>query len=194
MTRCLVAFAALAMLALGGCAAQQRTFPATAAQPSLDPMTRVAEMLADADNPTMDAAMRAERVAALDRMGLRRAEDSEDDPVSVWRAQALANGYSPLPFRGRALGPAYRSGWIEPGANKALDQLFLAGETAQISLSNSARAPMALTISDPQAKIICQQDGLPPGRCQWVSLFTQRYRIELHNRGQKRLRYFLVTN
>lgn len=194
MTLRVPALVALVLMAVGGCAAPVVAPPTAAAPAPTDPVSRAAEWLAQADSQVVSSAKRAELVAALDRLGMTHADDSDDDPMARWRAEAAAGGHATLPFRGRALGPAYRSGWLEPGANKALDQLFLAGETARISLTNADRLPMALTIIDPNSKVICQENGPPPGRCQWVALFTQRYRIELSNRGQTRLRYFLVTN
>lgn len=182
-------------ITLAGCGAPRVTEPTAATAPVPDDAVgRAAALLAEADTPATSATRRATLVAALDRLGSAAQPDSEDDPLARWRIEGEAAGQAAVPDRGRALGPAYRSGWLEPGANKVLDQLFLAGQTARIALTSPDRQPIALTISDPASKVICRQDGPPPGRCQWVSVFTQRYRIELANRGQVRLRYFLVTN
>jgi hypothetical protein len=180
------------VFALPGCAAIAPA-PQVAAVVPADPVERVASWLAEADSPDTAPPRRAQLVTALDRSGLQTSKDSDEDPVAQWRAEAAALGGAPIPERGRALGPAYRSGWLEPGAIRTLDQLYLAGQTARISLSSSGRQAIALTISDPASKIICRQDG-PAGRCQWVAIFTQRYRIELSNPGKARLRYFLVSN
>jgi hypothetical protein len=184
--------ALLSLLTLAGCATVKPVPQMAAVIPS-DPVERAAFWLAEADSPDTPPLRRAQLVAALDRTGLHASKDSDDDPVGQWRAEAAAAGQAAIPERGRALGPAYRSGWLEPGAVKSLDQLYLAGQTARIALSSPGKQAIALTISDPASKVICRHDG-PGGRCQWVALFTQRYRIELGNPGKARLRYFLVTN
>jgi hypothetical protein len=179
-------------LALGACAAQPNA-PQPAATPVLpqDPVERAAALLVLAE---VHPEARAEHLLALERLGLTLLPDSAEDPVREWRAAAEAGGQVFAPYRGRALGPAYRSGWLEPGARLATEQMFLAGQTARIALNSPSRQPIALTITDPASNLICQRDGTPKGHCQWLSLFTQRYRIEISNPGAVRLRYFLVTN
>lgn len=183
---------ALVPLLLAACS----TAPAPIASAPLpvDPVARAAQWLAMAADPAATPATRLEALRGLDRMAVRTLPDSEDNPVEQWRAEAISGGATFLPERGRVLGPAYRSGWIEPGQRKTLEQLFMAGKTAHIVLSSPARTPMALTISDPGGKTICQESGPPPGECKWLALFTQRYRIELSNPSAARQRYFLVTN
>lgn len=188
---------AMAPLLLAGCSmapAPIASAPLPVDPLAVDPVARAAQWLAMADDPAATPATRLEALRGLDRMAVRTLPDSEDNPVERWRAEAIGGGATFLPERGRVLGPAYRSGWIEPGQRKTLEQLFMAGKTAHIVLSSPARTPMALTISDPGGKTICQESGPPPGECKWLALFTQRYRIELSNPSPARQRYFLVTN
>lgn len=177
---------------LSACTASNITPPSAATPP--DAVTQAAALLAAVSNPALNTKMRAPLLAKLDQLNIQAMTDSEDDPLPRWREEAAAKGLTPPPVRGRALGPAYRSGWLEPGKTLSLEQLFLAGQTAQISLSSPQRGPLALMVSDRDEKAICRQDGPPPGRCQWMALFTQRYRISLSNPGTERRRYFLVTN
>lgn len=180
------------LLGVSGCTALDARTPVAAAPP--DAVAQVAALLAAASDPALDAKARAPLLARLEQLDIQPVADIEDDPLPGWRDEAAAKGLAQPPVRGRALGPAYRSGWLDPGKTVSLEQLFLAGKTAQIILTSPDRAPLALLISDRDQKAICRQDGPPPGRCQWLAIYTQRYRISLGNPGTERRRYFLVTN
>lgn len=181
------------MLPLSSCAVSQDV-PIAAAPGAEDPVAQAATILAAAADPTLDAKARAPLLARLDQLSVQSALDNPDDPLPSWRSEAADAGLTLPPVRGRVLGPAYRSGWLEPGKTQSMEQLFLAGTKAQIILTSPDRGPLALQIRDRDQNTICQQSGPPPGRCQWVAIFTQRYQIELSNPGTVRRRYFLVTN
>ncbi|MEP7222153.1 MAG: hypothetical protein ABI673_05735 [Novosphingobium sp.] len=159
-------------------------------------------------------ATRAERVAASftaaadaeksgDRAGLIRAvqtiqalaahplDPATENPVEGWKA-AAAPAAMPV-YRGRPLGPGYRSGRLLHGGTESFSQLFLSGTGATIALSAPTGDRLGLRVLDPQSRPICAGDAVRSGLCRWVPLFTQRYTIEVTNLGAGDARYFLVV-
>lgn len=160
-----------------------------------DQTERAARLLADAaaaseSDPTRLAAL----LGVIEGQGIHSAEGNADDLLPAWRAQAAAQTGVPVPLRGRALGPAYQSGWLEPNSSKRIEQIFLAGEAAKIALSSPTKTPLDIDVSGPDAKNVCRQNAQINGRCEWMAIYTQRFSIEIRNPGSKRVRYFLVTN
>jgi hypothetical protein len=181
-------------LTAAACSATAGSALPNAAAPVLDTVERAAMLLAEAAREDSDLADRTRAIQLLDRIGLRLGEDSETDPVAEWRKDAVVAGTEFIPRRGRTLGPAYRSGWLGPGEEKALTQLFLAGESARISLSSPDRSAISLKVVDPAKQIICEKNLAVSGRCEWMAVYTQRYQIIVSNPSTARIRYFLVTN
>ena len=97
-------------------------------------------------------------------------------------------------MRGRGLGSAYQSGWLEPNGSKRIEQIFLAGEAARVSLSSLTKAPLDINVNGPDAKNVCRQSAGINGRREWMAIYSQRFSIEIRNPASKRVRYFLVTN
>lgn len=91
---------------------------------------------------------------------------------------------------GRIGGDAYLQGWIEAGAELKLEQQFLAGQPAAVTLRTAAPAPLGVTVAEPGEQPVCR--GAPRG-CRWRPLFTQRYAITLRNAGGVRVRYLLMV-
>lgn len=133
----------------------------------------------------------ANAVRIIDATASHPIEISAADPLPSWRAAAAGSG-SP-PYRGRPLGPGYRSGTLDPGGQESFSQLFLSGTGATIALSAPTGDRLALKVLDPQAKPICEDGTGRGGMCKWVPLFTQRYTIEVSNLGKGDARYFLVV-
>jgi hypothetical protein len=178
------ALAALALLAATPGYAQEAA-PASRA-------ALVADLLARADGAA-DAPTRANRAAlardldALDRLGARAA-DGGDDPTPAWRDRSGARAAG---YRGRILGPAFRRGWIDPGAEVRVEQLFLSGQTATVAVAATPDQPLRLGVSGRDLAQLCPAGGR---NCRWLPLFTQRYTISITNAGQKRARFYLVVD
>lgn len=154
---------------------------------------RLANALADAADAEArgDTKTLARAVQVIDGSGSRPLEASPSDPVPAWRD--AARGEASPPYRGRPLGPGYRSGKLGVGGRESFSQLFLSGTGATIALSAPTGDKLALRVLDPQARPICTDESGRGGLCKWVPLFTQRYTIEVMNRGAGDARYFLVV-
>lgn len=154
---------------------------------------RLANALADAADAAGrgDTKSLAKAVQLIDGSGSHPLEASPSDPLPAWRA--AARGDATPPYRGRPLGPGYRSGKLGVGGRESFSQLFLSGSAATIALSAPTGDKLALRVLDPQSKPICTDESGRGGLCKWVPLFTQRYTIEVMNRGAGDARYFLVV-
>jgi hypothetical protein len=114
-----------------------------------------------------------------------------------WRALARRLGVRvrTIPYRGRALGPAYRSGSIAAGDVLRTEQVFLAGHKAVVALvPQSSRALDLRIIGDDQASLCARAAEPPRATCAWLPIFTTRVEIRVTNRGPVTTRYFLVSN
>ena len=129
----------------------------------------------------------ARRLARLEALGAHAAADSESDPVAVWRA-AVGNGEA-VPFRGRALGPAYRRGTLAAEGELELTQTFLSGKKAVIAVSSPAGSAPALRVVSASGTTVCESAA----RCHWTPVFTERYTIVLRNTARKARAYYLVV-
>jgi hypothetical protein len=176
------------LLALGGCATAGET-PLAQVEPSGDPLIDAAALLA-ASERAPDAEAREPLLARLDALAVTAAPDASDDPLAGWRTASAAEGGTP--WRGRALGPAYRHERVAPGASVVIEQVFLAGERAEIAAEVSATGAIALKISDPRAEPVCSKDVAPRAQCNWLPTFTERYAIEIANRGRSEASVYLV--
>lgn len=182
---------ALLAALLAGCAAASAPPPVAAvAGPQLSPAEIVANALRDAATAEQagDTAALARAVDVLDRAGAKVLDESGEDPLPGWRAQ-VPQTQAQAPWRGRPLGPGYRSGRLTGGGRDSFAQLFLSGTGASISLCAPNGDRLALRVLDPQARPVCNGQA----NCRWVPLFTQRYTIEVQNLGNADARYFLVV-
>jgi len=98
------------------------------------------------------------------------------------------------PMRGRALGPGYAHGTLDPGGDVSLHQLFLSGQAATIAAESSPRHDMRMRIRDAGGAVVCERDPAHADDCRFTPLYTQRYRIELSNHGATSARYYLVVD
>lgn len=183
---------AAVLLAVAGCAGGAGgPSSAGASAAAADSTERVAQALADA----FAAATAGEReplvlaLRVVDAAGARPLPDTGDDPLSAWRE--FAADTSP-PMRGSALGPGYRHGRLEAGESTRIEQLFLSGKRAKIAVSTPDGAALTLRVRDARDEAVCDRPGAPR-HCQWVPIFTQRYSIEIANRGTGPARYYLVV-
>ena len=145
-----------------------------------DAFTRVIEALSAADTSAgREAAARVLRDASA------RPLEQTDDLAVRWQAP----GAAPAPaWRDRALGPGYRVVAIRPGGKVSFEQLFLAGQRARVAVLARPRGAFALSVTDDDGT---QQCGGAPN-CDWVPVWTTRYRIVLDNRGPTEVSYTIV--
>ncbi|WP_145960871.1 hypothetical protein [Sphingosinithalassobacter portus] len=132
---------------------------------------------------------------ALERLGAR-AEADGPDLATRWRAAALAAGATlPPPFRGRALGPAYSRGAIDPRGVFVTEQVFLAGQPAEVAIVPQAERQLRIVVTDQDDNILCERVAAAPrAMCRWLPLFTRRVTIRVHNPRTYAVNYYLVTN
>ena len=172
--------------------------------PEAPPLPTVADLEERAESPAAlavsllsaaeaspDDASRLPYVQRLDSLGVRAEQDQADDPLSAWRADIVQEG--PV-WRGRTLGPAYRRARLAPGESMAMEQVFYAGERAEIAAQASRDANVELAIRDREAKKVCARTLAPQARCLWLPRFTERFAITLTNRGAKPASIYLVLN
>lgn len=148
-----------------------------------DDFTRVVAAVSAGDNP--QPAIRRRAGESLAAAGAR--------PVAGTPDLAAAWGAAGAPvFRDRALGPAYRIVAVAPGGSARFDQVFLAGQRARIAVVAHGTAPARVAVTDDDGLPQCGA-GDPVGRCDWVPLWTTRFRIELHNTGIRSASYTIVV-
>jgi hypothetical protein len=178
---------ASAMLAVAGCVTPGEPVAAGADAPGSD-AERLALALAEADD-AFESGHRSQLTAALRRIDALDAAPLDENATQLARWRQAAD-VSP-PTRGRPLGPGFRSGEISPGRSEQLEQVFLSGERASIALSSPGKARLTLEVHDRREEPVCGGQR-SPNHCQWVPIFTDRYRIRIVNSGQTAARYFLV--
>lgn len=132
----------------------------------------------------------------LEALGAR--PQSEADNLSGrWRELAAAAGVEDKapPFRGRALGPAYRAGVLQARASLSTEQVFLAGQPAVIALVPEPTRQLGMTIVAADKTSICSRTATPRrARCSWFPVFTSRVQIRIVNDSATPARYYLVSN
>ena len=175
-------------LVLGACAQPPRASVA-GVEPTGDALADAAALLVAADN-ARDAAARTPLVERLDAMGVTVAKGESEDPLDAWRAER--EGSATTPYRGRALGPAYRRARVEAGQSMTLEQIFYAGERAEIVAQATGDAEIGLAISNPRTETVCTRSLKPRAQCRWLPLFTERFSIELENRGARSASVYIV--
>lgn len=196
-------FAMLGLLALSpGCVATAQEAPVEEPQAvaSTIPVEQVAETLASGHRAFAgngSAQELADTAVRLQNLGARPAEDGEDNRATIWLSAARERGLTgeTPPFRGRLLGPAYRSGMLAPGEVSETSQLFLAGEQAEVVAIPVERTDLQLEIVEGEGERNCT----PPATkarsvCRWIPIFTSRYSIRVRNAGDRASEFYLVTN
>ena len=165
--------------------------PAFAPEAPTSPALRVAADLAAAEQAENagDTAALAAAVTRLRNRGAHALDPYAEEILARWSAAA---GVDPAPLRGRALGPGFRRGTLAPGESRALEQLFLAGKPAEISLESGATLGLRLTLRDAKTRVVCEHDPASGRSCRFTPIFSQRYGIEVANGGQTDATYFLV--
>ncbi|MES2988825.1 MAG: hypothetical protein V4808_13040 [Pseudomonadota bacterium] len=135
------------------------------------------------------AARTLEALGAAPRSG-------EADLAAYWRAQALARGVKDKlpPVRGRALGPAYSRGSLSPGATLSTEQVFLAGQKAEVALVPQPGRNLAITVVLKERSICARASAGPRIKCDWIPTFTDRVQIRITNSGRVSALYYLVSN
>ncbi|WP_120076765.1 hypothetical protein [Aurantiacibacter odishensis] len=187
-----------ALVLFPGCVAMaQQAGPAAPAEAGIE---RVAETLvrghkALASNGS--AQVLADASTRLQDLGAKPADDNEADRARDWLAEARKRGLETetAPFRGRVLGPAYRSGSLAPGEASETSQLFLAGEQAEVVAIPVESTTLQLEIVEGEGQRNCTP---PPTSarsvCRWIPIFTSRYQIRVRNIGERPSAFYLVTN
>lgn len=176
------------LLVLAACA-QHGSAPLALPDPTGDPLSDVAALLAAAEG-ARTADQRAPLIARLDALDVRLAEGAADDPLATWRREHQASGAAP--WRGRTLGPAYRRAQVGAGERLRIEQVFYAGERARIAAQASGGGQVALEVANPRAEAVCEQQLAPRANCNFLPIYTERFSIELENTGSQSASVYIV--
>lgn len=181
---------ALAACAQGGGGVAQAPPPAGGAE-----LADVAVLLARSEEAP-GPAERAPLVRRLQRLNVAAAEGTPpgEDVLAHWQVEAASGAGAEPPLRGRTLGPAYRRASIDPGESLEMQQIFYAGQRAEIAGQTVGGQPVELEIRNQQDKpqLVCSAKLQPAGTCRWLPLFTGRFSMKLVNRGSKPVSVYLV--
>lgn len=191
-----------ALVLLAGCTPHNAPHIAAAPPPATPqaPSERVAEALKSghvAHATGGPASVLAQVAHELGSLGAKPAPEEAADLADIWLAEARNRGFidDRAPFRGRILGPAYRTGRLAPGQTSETSQLFLAGKQAEVVAIPVEDTNLQLEIIEVEGQRSCTP---PPTTarsvCRWIPIFTSRYRIRVRNRGNRPSDYYLVTN
>ena len=131
-----------------------------------------------------DTAALAPLLTRLRAQGAHPLDASDGDPVAQWEA---ATGTDEPPFRGRVLGPGYSRGRLAPGANAVLQQTFFSGQKTALSIGERNR------VFDSKSRLVCEHAPAHGKVCRFTPIFTQRYKIEIRNGGQRDAVYYLAV-
>ncbi|MEH6660049.1 MAG: hypothetical protein V7679_00250 [Parasphingorhabdus sp.] len=184
-----------------GAAAQTSPGQADIAKPAVDAsaVMRTADAIVAGQLGAKNSDAKALRTAAqtLESLGARPDDDQENNLSKSWSEQASTIDPSTTPpvYRGRALGPSYKKGMVSATARVSIDQIFLAGRKASVALVPASPKPMSIEISDGQGKNICtRHTSSKPANCEWLPLFTERYKINIRTSESRPVTYYLVSN
>jgi hypothetical protein len=168
--------------------------PPAAAQQAVDRASLLISEGMAAERANNGRAMLA-AARGLEALGARPA-GREDDVAAHWRARARALGIRDRepPVRGRALGPAYRRGVLAPGATLSTQQVFLAGQKAEVALVPEPGRTLAFRIAGRDEQICERTATAPRAACSWLPVFTNRVEIRISNPSARPARYYLVSN
>lgn len=182
-----VLFAPLfAFLSVGCAAADDPVAVQGAPEPSRAEAVAALLAGAEADSDAGRSSALARRLARLEALGAQPAQDGGEDPVPGWRIAAATDA---IPFRGRALGPAYRRGILAADGELQLTQTFLSGKKAVIAVSSPGGTAPALRVVSGSGETVCASAA----SCRWTPVFTERYAIILRNTSRKARTYYLVV-
>ena len=157
-----------------------------------DRAARVATDLAAADLAFEegDTAALGPLLTRLRAQGAHPLDASDGDPIAQWEAASDNNG---TPFRGRVLGPGYSRGRLAPGANAVLQQTFFSGQNTALSVGERKPAKLRLRVFDSKSQLVCEHVPAHGKVCRFTPVFTQRYKIEIRNGGQRDAVYYLAV-
>ncbi len=161
-----------------------------------------ADMVADVIARGLNAEARGDANALLNEARnlshLSHPATGEPDLARRWQREARALGASANDqdiWRGRTLGPAYRSGRIGAHGQFHTRQTFTAGVRAEIALVPMSEDPLSLTVNDDEGAAICE---VAPSAhnlgCRWVPPFTGSSRIEVGNDNDRPVEFYIVLN
>lgn len=188
----------IAAILLASCATEQP--PVLDAAGPADPHERTVLALAEgvralgrSDAGALDAAQRALVTSGA------RPETGEPDLAFAWHSKAERIAGKPFPapppVRGRVLGSAYKSATVASGGGLTLEQIFMAGQKARVSVVPAAKADVTLRVSEGSDAPICAKAANgAPASCAWLPTWTARYRIEILNRSARPTPVYIVIN
>ncbi|ROT93717.1 hypothetical protein EB810_11285 [Altererythrobacter sp. FM1] len=189
----LLAYTAIALpLTLAGCATAPAEGSIRAALPAEAGSAAFAATDLAAAQDAYDAGDSAALTILLDRLrnrGVRPLDPDGEQTVDRWSQAATESG---PPLRGRALGPGFLRGRLKPEELRATSQIFLAGKPTEISVAGGKGQPLRLRLLDAKANVVCERDPAYGRSCRFTPIFTQRYSIEIANRGANETSYYLV--
>lgn len=165
--------------------------PVLATYDPMEPAAAVAQLLAQAERAHDDPTRLGILLAALDGLGARPAEGAVD-AMAAWRGKAKAP--QTPPYRGRVLGPAYKTGMLDPGKSVRLPQLFDGGRAARVAVATPGQAGIDFMVLDGEARPVCPPGQARNRQCTWTPLYSGRFEIVLSNSSASATGYYLVID
>jgi hypothetical protein len=127
-----------------------------------------------------------------------RPEAGGADLAGRWRDDArriARRALPPPPTRGRVLGSAYKEATLAAGGALAVEQIFLAGRKAKVSVVPGNGDALRFAVSDQEGKALCvRETSAKPASCSWLPAWTTRYRIEVRNPRPTRASVYLIID
>lgn len=187
-----IAVGTAAMLA--GCTGTQPPLAANAEAAPQQDFTRAEQLagallLADRAEQEGHATALGKAALLIGQLAPQAQTEGDAEALRRWRT-ALPAGAQPL-LRGRALGPAYRSAVLMPGATTRLNQTFLGGRTARIVVKVVEGSALKVMVRDQSEFEVCRAERTSVN-CRWVPLYTERHNIEIVNTGGAMVRFYIV--
>jgi hypothetical protein len=181
-----------ACLAFGSCSKQppKAEIPRIAYDAAQRAKT-VAQLLTEAEAMQGKPKQLGVLLAQIDAFGAHPVSDT-DDPVRAWRNKAIMP--QTPPYRGRVLGPAYKTGMLDPGKSVRLPQLFDGGLAARVAVATPGQAELDFTVLDGEAKPVCPPGKARSRQCTWTPLYSGRFEIVLSNPSNNATGYYLVID
>jgi len=117
--------------------------------------------------------------------------DGQEDLSRRWDT-AAGQSTAVLPaYRDRVLGPAYRTLNIPVGGAATFQQTFLAGQRARVAVVGLNHSDFMLSVTDDGDAGVCERTSRTA--CDWIPLWTSRFKLRVTNSGRVPGIYYLLV-
>ena len=187
-----------AVFLASGCAPAALPPPPAAIAANADDHDRTVEALTLGSRASAERDFKGlEKAQRLLSLAGARPDGEGPDLAASWRSEASRlSGWTvtaPPPMRGRVLGSAYRKTTLAGGETLKLEQIFMAGQKARVSIVPGDGSPLSFSVSEKDGSALCTRSVAgAAASCAWLPTWTTRYRIEVRNQARKAELVYLV--